>query len=97
MGDVMSADFITQMSVILRRAGSLKTISRKARRSDRTVERWYQGKGEMSASALVNLMGADEEIFIEIARLAGRATEAQRMRAAEMLRRALAAMGEPPA
>lgn len=79
--------------VTLLRGRPAKQIARLARVHPRTATRWQAGESVPSADDLIRLMAGDAGIFAEIAALAGRADEARRARAQQLLGEALRELG----
>lgn len=79
--------------VTLLRGRPAKQLARLARVHPRTAARWQAGESMPGADDLLRLMAADAEIFGEVARLAGRADEAARARAALLLDQAMRELG----
>jgi hypothetical protein len=84
----MAVALTDDLAALLRRrsAGRLAQLTR---RTKRTTQRWQAGESVPGADDLIGLM-SDAELCAEVLRLAGQATEAERVRVVAQLSRVLA-------
>lgn len=94
MGMAMTWDSTATILPALRR-WSAKELARWADVSEKTATAWREGRNEPRLSHAMRLAAHNAEIFAAIATAAGHADAAQKAVAAEHLRKALAALGEP--
>jgi len=84
----MSVSIITQVCS----AYPAKRLARAARVHTTTAARWRHGETTPSASALLEMMRADDDVFLGVLRAIGRADHAARAQATLHLINALAAL-----